>query len=83
MKNNEKTAQSITSLIVECYTRTGGIPDDIAFIRPRDGDWSNALSYQVVKNDRSWCTVYRRAIDDDDINEIISCVRRFKQSGTV
>jgi len=42
-----------------------------------DGDWSNALSYEITRTDRKHARIWRRDLDDNDMEGVKNCLRRF------
>ncbi len=62
-----RTQAQIEELFRRLYRESGNDPADL-HIKPVDGKWEDALSYEVTRKDGKRTRVYRK--DLDDRNEI-------------
>ena len=60
----------IEKIICVSYGVIGCEIRDIAHIRPRDGDWENALSYEVTLKDGRKAFVLRKHLNDNNAQAI-------------
>ena len=75
-----RTQSSVESLCRHLYQQLGKDPAEITQIKPIDGGWNNALSYEVTRRDMKRARVYRRDLDDDNTENIRSCLGGFPQA---
>jgi len=68
---------TVEALCRRLYTELGQDPAELVQIRPMDGDWSNALSYEITRTDRKHARIWRRDLDDNDMEGVKNCLRRF------
>jgi len=64
------TRARIEELIRRLYQEVGGRPADLIQIRPIDGGWENALSYDISHRDGRKIRIFRKALDDDNEQEV-------------
>jgi len=67
----------VESIVQRLYERIGRDPSELFQIRPIDGGWDNALSYEITRSDMKRARIYRHDLDDQNEQEIASCLRRF------
>ena len=67
----------IENLLHHIYQELGCNPDDLIQIKPIDGGWENALSYEVTRKDHKKARVWRKDLDDNKIENIKICLRQF------
>ena len=72
-----RTQASVEELIRRLYQELGGKPEDLLQIKPIDGGWDNALSYEITRKDRKHSTVYRKDLDDGNKQNIKSSLSAF------
>lgn len=72
-----RTQVSIESLCRHLYQQLGEDRAELIQIKPIDGGWDNALSYEVTRRDMKRTRVYRRDLDDENAENIRSCLRGF------
>ena len=57
--------QSTTEALIRRLYQDVGHPADLVQIRPIDGGWENALSYDITHRDGRKIRILRRFFDDD------------------
>ncbi len=67
----------IENLLYRLYQELGHDPKDLIQINPIDGGWENALSYEVTREDRKKTRIWRKDLDDNNIENIKTCLRQF------
>lgn len=56
----------IESLCRRLYQELGRDPTDLVQIKPLDGGWDNALSYEVTRSDMKRARIWRSDLDDNN-----------------
>ena len=74
-----KSKESITDLIYATYESMGHDPKDITNIVPEMGSWEMALSYRVTRQDDLIARVWRKDIDDNNVENIKVSLALFQQ----
>ena len=75
-----KMKESITDLIYTAYESMGHDPKDITNIVPENmGSWKEALSYRVTRQDDFIARVWRKDIDDNNVENIKVSLALFQQ----
>lgn len=72
-----RTQAQVEQLIRRLYQDLGKNPVDLIQIRPVDGGWDNALSYEVTRKDGKKTRVWRRDLDDNNNEGIKASLRQF------
>ncbi|MFZ1745072.1 MAG: hypothetical protein WBO24_06265 [Nitrospirales bacterium] len=72
--------QEIKNMIYGLYRQLGLDPEELKFIKPNDGVWGNALSYDIQRKDGAVARIYRKDIDDSATVPILAALRRFRLS---
>lgn len=72
-----RTQTEIELLFHSLYKDLGQDITDIIQIKPRDGGWHDALSYEVTRRDGKRTTVSRKDIDDDNEQNVKIALTRF------
>ena len=73
----EKSRTEIDKIICDSYGDIGCDIRDIAHVRPQDGKWENALSYEVTLKDGRIAFVLRKDIDDNKPQAIQNSLRGY------
>ncbi len=73
----EKSRADIDKIICDSYGEMGCDIRDVAHIRPQDGEWKNALSYEVTLKDGRKAFVQRKDIDDNNAQAIQNSLKGF------
>lgn len=69
--------QQIEKLFHRLYRDLEKDPADLVAIKPMDGTWGNALSYEVTRKDKKKTRVYRQDIDDRNEMSIKASLNAF------
>ena len=69
--------QQIEELIHRLYRDLGNDPSDLVQIKPVDGTWGTALSYEITRRDNKKAQVHRKGLDDQNDNNIKTSLRTF------
>lgn len=72
-----KTRDEIELLVKNIYKASGNDPDDLSQIKPVDGSWHDALSYDVTRSDGKQTRIFRRDIDDKQESSIAAALSSF------
>ena len=72
-----KTQDDIEGLFIGLYQELGGDPTDLIQIRPRDGGWGIALSYEVIRKDGKSTTINRHDLDDDNYQNMKQALKMY------
>ena len=72
--------QEIKNMIYSLYQQLGLDPTDLEFIKPNDGGWGYALSYDIVIKDGAVARIYRKDIDDSATAQLLAGLRQFRLS---
>ena len=72
-----RTQHEVESIVQRAYSTVGGDPSQIVQIKPIDGNWENALSYEVTRSDMKNARVYRRDLDDSNLQGIERSLQQF------
>ncbi len=70
----------IEELVADLYHEVGGDPQDIVHIIPIDGDWPDARSYQIIRNDGAVAALYRKDIVNCAVANMRQSLRSFEFS---
>jgi len=71
------TQAEIESLCRRLYHELGKNPADFIQVKPCDGGWDNALSYEITRADMKRTRIYQKDLDDDDTEAVRNCLRGF------
>ena len=75
-----KLKESITDLIYTTYESMGHDPKEITNIVPENrASWEEALSYRVTRQDDLIARVWRKDIDDNNVENIKVSLALFQQ----
>lgn len=66
MKQQTRTKEMVEAHLRKLGEEAGGDPNARVFIKPNDGGWLNALSYNLVTKDGRSVRIFRRHLDDCD-----------------
>ncbi|OGP28834.1 MAG: hypothetical protein A2038_04195 [Deltaproteobacteria bacterium GWA2_57_13] len=72
-----RTQAQVEQLFRSLYQDLGKNPADLIQVRPVDGGWDNALSYEVTRKDKKKTRVWRRDLDDNNNENIKASLRQF------
>ena len=72
-----RTQATVEALCRRLYHELGKDPAELVQIKPIDGGWENALSYEVTRNDKKQTRIFRRDLDDKNNEGIKACLRSF------
>ena len=72
-----RTRAEVEELFRRLYRDLGNDPAHLIQVKPMDGGWENALSYEVTRSDRKRTRVYRRDLDDGNEEAIKTALRSF------
>jgi hypothetical protein len=72
-----QTQLDVESIVHRLYKKIGGNPLDLRLIKPIDGGWDNALSYEITRFDLKHTRVYRSDLDDQNEQKIETSLRNF------
>lgn len=72
-----RTEEMVEALFRRLYHELGKDPAELVQIKPIDGGWHNALSYEVTRGDRKQTRIYRRDLDYNNDENIKDCLRNF------
>ena len=73
-----RTQAEVEGLIQRLIREIGSNPAELVQIKPRDGGWENALSYEITQKDGKRARIYRRDLDDGNEQGIKTALRGFK-----
>jgi len=72
-----RTQAQLEQFLRSMYQNLGNEPTDLIQVRPVDGEWGNALSYEVTRKDKKKTRVWRRDLDDNNNENIKASLSRF------
>ncbi|MBI3780564.1 MAG: hypothetical protein HY278_05865 [candidate division NC10 bacterium] len=72
-----RTKTQVEGLFRRLYRDLGNDSAELIQIKPIDGGWDNALSYEVTRRDGKRTSIYRRELDDDNTENIRASLRAF------
>ena len=72
-----RTQGQVEELFRRLYRELGEDPAKLVQIKPMDGGWDKALSYEVTRIDGKKTRVYRRDLDYNDESAIRNALRAF------
>lgn len=72
-----RTQEVVEALFRRLYHELGKDPAELVQIKPIDGGWHDALSYEVTRSDRKQTRIYRRDLDYNNDDNIKDCLRNF------
>jgi len=72
-----RTQAQVEQLFRRLYQDLGRDPADLIQVRPVDGGWDNALSYEVTRKDKKKTRVWRRDLDDNNNENIKASLNQF------
>lgn len=72
-----RTQATVEALCRRRYHELGKDPAELVQIKPIDGSWENALSYEVTRSDKKQTRIFRRDLDDNNNESIKGCLRSF------
>jgi hypothetical protein len=68
----------VEGLIGHLYQEAGHNAAELIHVNPIDGDWENALSYEITRKDGKRTRIYRRDLDDDNEQGMKNALRGFR-----
>ena len=72
-----RTQAEVEGIISRLYQQLGKDPADLIQIKPMDGQWHNALSYQVTRQDQTQTRIWRSDLDDGNEGNIMQSLQGF------
>jgi len=72
-----RTQAQVEGLISRLYQQLGKDPADLMQIKPMDGQWHDALSYQVTRRDQTQTRIWRSDLDDGNERNIMQSLQGF------
>lgn len=72
-----RTQSQVEGVISRLYQQLGKDPADLIQIKPMDGQWHDALSYQVTRRDQTRTRISRSDLDDGNESNIIQSLQGF------
>ena len=72
-----RTQAQVQQLFRRLYQELGRDPTELIQIKPVDGGWDDALSYEVTRQDNMRTRVWRRDLDDNNNTGIKACLSQF------
>lgn len=72
--------QEIKDMSYSLYQQLDLDPTDLVCIKPKDGDWGYALSYDIVRKDGAVAKIYRKDIDVSATAQLLAALRQFHLS---
>ena len=72
-----RTQAQVEELCRRQYQELGGDPSELIQIKPLDGGWENALSYEVLRRDGVRTRIWRQDLDDNNMENIKRSLCRF------
>jgi len=72
-----RTQAEVEGIISRLYQQLGKDPADLIQIKPMDGQWHDALSYQVTRRDQRQTRIWRSDLDDGNERNIMQSLQGF------
>lgn len=72
-----RTRAQVEGLISRLYQQLGKDPADLLQVKPMDGQWHDALSYQVTRRDQTQARIWRSDLDDGNEGNIMKSLQGF------
>lgn len=72
-----RTQAQVEGLISRLYQQLGEDPENLIQIKPMDGQWHDALSYQVTRRDQTQTRIWRSNLDDGNERNIMQSLQGF------
>lgn len=72
-----RTQRDVESTVRRLYQKMGRDPSELLQIKPIDGGWDNALSYEITRSDLKHARIYRCDLDDQNDRQVAKSLRRF------
>jgi hypothetical protein len=72
-----RTQAQVEQLFRTLYQDLGRDPAELIQVKPVDGAWDNALSYEVTRKDKKKTSVWRRDLDDNNNENIKASLSHF------
>ena len=72
-----RTQREVESLLRRLYADSGRDPADLLHIKPQDGGWHDALSYEVTRRDDKRTKVLRKDLDDNSEQNVKAALMQF------
>lgn len=76
--NVMRTQPEVEELIQRLFQEVGYNPSELIQIKPMDGGWENALSYEITRRDGKRTRIYRRDLDDGNESRMKNALRGFE-----
>ena len=73
-----RTRAEVEELIQRLFQEIGYDAAELVQIKPKDGTWENALSYEITRKDGKRAKIYRRDLDDANEQGMKDALRGFK-----
>ena len=67
----------VEGLVHRLYEELGKDPAELIQIKPMDGGWDNALSYEVTRKDNKRTSIFRSDLDDGNEPNIKESLMQF------
>ena len=72
-----RTQAQVEELFRRLYRELGSDSKELIQIKPMDGGWDNALSYEVTRKDNKRTRILRKHLDDGNEESIKASLKRF------
>lgn len=72
-----RTQATVEALCRRLYHELGKDPAELVQIKPIDGGWKDALSYEVTRSDKKQTRIFRQDLDYNNDESIKDCLRSF------
>ena len=72
-----RTQAEVEGIISRLYQQLGKDPADLIQIKPMDGQWHDALSYQVTRRNQTQTRIWRSDLDDGNERNIMQSLQGF------
>lgn len=72
-----RTQAEVEGIISRLYQQLGKDPTDLVRIKPIDGQWHDALSCQVTRQDQTQTRIWRSDLDDGNEHKIMQSLQGF------
>jgi hypothetical protein len=74
-----RTEHSVRKLITQLYQDLGEDPARLKSIKPVGGDWSSAISYEIIRSDDAVVHVQGKDIDQANEPQLAEVLGRFRR----
>jgi hypothetical protein len=74
-----RTEHSVRNLISQLYHSLGEDPARLKSIKPVGGDWTSAISYEIVRNDGAVVHIQGKDVDQANEPQLAEALGRFRK----